>query len=127
MNRCLIVDDSSVIRKVAKRIIASRGITVIEAATAQEALRYCRMDMPETIIADITLPDMETRDFISQVRAIKGRVRPVVSVLINEMDVTTVMRCKRAGADAHMFKPFNRELLLRRLDDIFAEQQAKAA
>lgn len=127
MTRCLIVDDSSVIRKVAKRIIASRGVTVIEAASAREALTYCRHDMPDMIIADITLPDMETRAFIAEAAAIKGRVTPQILVLVYEVDVSTVMRCKRAGAQAHVLKPFTREQLLRRLDDLAAERQARAA
>lgn len=127
MNRCLIVDDSSVIRKVAKRIIASRGAIVIEAASGREALGYCRMDMPDFIIVDITLPDMETIDFIRELTSVQGRVKPLVSVLLNELDLSTIMRCKRAGAHAHMLKPFTRDLLLDRIDEIRAERIAKAA
>lgn len=127
MTRCLIVDDSSVIRKVAKRILASRDVTVLEAASGREALSYCRHDMPDTIIVDITLPDTETRDFIAEVMAIKARIRPQILVLVHELDIATVMRCKRAGAQAHVMKPFTRSLLLQRLDEIAAERPARAA
>lgn len=127
MKRCMIVDDSSVIRKVAKRILASRDVTILEAASAAEALRYCRMDMPELIIADITLPDMATPDFIREAIAIRGRVKPVVTVLLHELDLPLIMRCRRAGARSHLLKPFTRPQLLARFSEIEAAEIANAA
>ena len=66
MKRCMIVDDSSVIRKVAKRILSSPQLLVSEASSATEAIYMCEADMPDVIMLDATLPDMDTVDFIRQ-------------------------------------------------------------
>ena len=47
MKRCLIIDDSSVIRKVARRILEGFGFTVSEAADGRQALDSCVKEMPE--------------------------------------------------------------------------------
>jgi len=50
MKRCLFVDDSSVIRKVAKRILGGSDFVVIEAASGLDAIEMCAADMPEVIV-----------------------------------------------------------------------------
>ena len=47
MKRCMFVDDSSVIRKVAKRILGGSDMVVIEAASGLDALEMCAADMPD--------------------------------------------------------------------------------
>jgi len=114
MKRCMIVDDSSVIRKVAKRILTSADMTVIEAASAGEALFMCQAEMPGIIVVDESLPDMTAEQFIREVMAIAGPVKPNVVLCLTELNVGTVMRAKRAGAKGYILKPFNRPLLLDR-------------
>ncbi len=41
MKRCLVIDDSSVIRKVARRILEGFGFTIVEAADGRQALDAC--------------------------------------------------------------------------------------
>ncbi|CAN0604949.1 unnamed protein product, partial [Ectocarpus sp. 12 AP-2014] len=52
MKTCLVVDDSSVIRKVARRILEDLQFEVLEAADGQEALEKCREAMPDSIFLD---------------------------------------------------------------------------
>ena len=61
MKRCMFVDDSSVIRKVAKRILGGPDMLVIEAASGLDALDMCAADMPDIIVVDGALPDMHGR------------------------------------------------------------------
>ena len=113
MKRCMIVDDSSVIRKVAKRILAGPQMLVVEATSGQEALELCSVEMPDMIMVDGVLPDMSTTDFISQVRAMdNGNKSPRIAICIPEMDIGTIMRSKRAGAAGYIMKPFNRPTLV---------------
>ncbi|RUY76603.1 response regulator, partial [Mesorhizobium sp. M7A.F.Ca.CA.003.01.2.1] len=58
MKRCMFVDDSSVIRKVAKRILGGSEMIVIEAASGLDALEMCAADMPDIIVVDGALPDV---------------------------------------------------------------------
>lgn len=122
MKRCMIVDDSSVIRKVAKRILSGSDMSVVEAGSGGEALAMCLADMPEIIVVDANLPDMETVDFIRQAAAISSPVRPYIAICMTEFDVGAIMRAKRAGAGGYILKPFNRSQLL----DRFRELQTAA-
>ena len=110
----MIVDDSSVIRKVAKRILAGPDLVVIEAASATEALYMCEADMPHVIVLDASLPDMETVDFIRRAVAIDSPTKPQIVVCVTQFDIGAIMRAKRAGAKGYILKPFNRPQLLER-------------
>ncbi|AZO11762.1 MULTISPECIES: response regulator [unclassified Mesorhizobium] len=112
MKRCLFVDDSSVIRKVAKRILGGSDIAVIEAANGLEAAEICATDMPDVIVVDGGLPDMPAVDLIRRIRAMDGAVKPQILVSLVEVDVASIMRAKRAGAQGYLLKPFNRAQLL---------------
>jgi two-component system chemotaxis response regulator CheY len=114
VKRCLFVDDSSVVRKVAKRILASPEMAVIEAANSAEALDMCQADMPDIIVLDGTLPDMQPAEFIRRVRSIPSPVVPRILVSLVEVDIGAIMRTRRAGAQGYLLKPFNRPLLLER-------------
>jgi two-component system chemotaxis response regulator CheY len=110
----MFVDDSSVIRKVAKRILGGSDMIVIEAATGFDAIEMCAADMPEIIVVDGALPDMQTVDFIRRVRGLQGAVKPQILISLVEVDIGAIMRAKRAGAQGYLLKPFNRPQLLER-------------
>ena len=112
MKRCLFVDDSSVIRKVAKRILGGSDFAVIEAASGLDAAEMCATDMPDVIVIDGGLPDVPAVDLIRRIRAMDGAVKPQILVSLVEVDVASIMRAKRAGAQGYLLKPFNRAQLL---------------
>ncbi|MDX8515403.1 response regulator [Mesorhizobium captivum] len=112
MKRCLFVDDSSVIRKVAKRILGGSDIVVIEAASGLDAIEICSSDMPDVVVVDGGLPDMQAVDLIRRIRAIESPVKPQILISLVEVDVGSIMRAKRAGAQGYLLKPFNRAQLL---------------
>jgi two-component system chemotaxis response regulator CheY len=113
MKRCMFVDDSSVIRKVAKRILGADMI-VIEADNGLDAIEMCASEMPDFIVVDGGLSDMEAVDFIRRVRTIQGPAAPQILVSLVEVDIGAIMRAKRAGAHGYLLKPFNRPQLLER-------------
>lgn len=114
MKRCMFVDDSSVVRKVAKRILNSPDMMVIEADSGQGALDMCGADMPDIIVVDGVLPDMSAEEFIRRVRRMPSAVKPQIAVSLVEVDIGAIMRAKRAGAQGYLLKPFNRPQLLER-------------
>jgi two-component system, chemotaxis family, chemotaxis protein CheY len=120
MKRCMFVDDSSVIRKVAKRILGSPEMVVIEAATGLDAIEMCAADMPDIIVVDGSLPDMPTSEVISRIRALESSVKPQIAVCLIEIDVGAIMRAKRAGAQGYILKPFTRPQLLERFRSLQA-------
>lgn len=114
MKRCMFVDDSSVIRKVAKRILGGSDIVVIEAASGLDALEMCAADMPDIIVVDGALPDVKAVDLIRRVRAMESSTEPQILISLVELDVASIMRAKRAGAQGYLLKPFNRPQLIER-------------
>ena len=61
---CLVVDDSKVIRKVARHILESMSFAVEEAADGQEALTFCRANRPDVILLDWNMPVMSGMEFL---------------------------------------------------------------
>jgi len=114
MKRCMFVDDSSVIRKVAKRILGGPDMLVVEANSGYEALEMCAADMPDFIVVDAALPDITAEEFIRRVRAVDSPVVPQIAICLLEIDLGAIMRAKRAGAQGYLLKPFNRAQLLER-------------
>lgn len=118
MKRCLIVDDSSVIRKVARRILAGPTMLVAEAACAHEALEICTQEMPEIIIVDYLLPDMDSIELIGKLVRLNARAKPDIIFCVCEFDLGLLTRAKRAGASGYMMKPFTRLQLLESIRDL---------
>jgi two-component system, chemotaxis family, chemotaxis protein CheY len=120
MKRCMFVDDSSVIRKVAKRILGGPDMIVVEAGSGLEALEMCMAEMPDIIVVDSALPDMTAQEFIRRARAIEAPLSPQIMLCLMEVDIGAIMRAKRAGAQGYLLKPFNRSQLLERFRQLQA-------
>jgi two-component system chemotaxis response regulator CheY len=114
MKRCMFVDDSSVIRKVAKRILGGPDMLVVEAGSGGEAFDMCQAEMPDIIVVDSALPDMTAVEFIQRVRGIPSPIKPQIMLCLIEIDIGAIMRAKRAGAQGYLLKPFNRAQLIER-------------
>jgi two-component system chemotaxis response regulator CheY len=113
MKHCLIVDDSSSIRKVAKRILAEANIRTSEADTRADAIDLCRNEMPDCIVVDWLMPDGDAMKFLTKLRALPGGAQPTIMYLTSENDPDNVARAMRSGADAHMMKPFDRDSFMK--------------
>lgn len=109
MQRILIADDSSVIRKVGKRILNGLGFMVAEAATAAETLRFCEIQMPDVLIVDASLDG--ALDLIANVRALEDGAKVRIYFCLVMADLKQMMAGKRAGADDFLLKPFDRSAL----------------
>ena len=120
MKRCMFVDDSSVIRKVAKRILGGPDMIVVEAGSGLEALEMCMAEMPDIVVVDGALPDMTAEEFIRRTRAIETPISPQIMLCLMEVDIGAIMRAKRAGAQGYLLKPFNRSQLLERFRQLQA-------
>jgi len=113
MKHCMVIDDSSSIRKVARRILEDMSFQTSEADTHQAALDACRSNMPDCIVVDWRMPDGEDLEFLQTLRKLPEGHKPTVVYLTSENDQIQVARAKRCGADAHMMKPFDRDSIKR--------------
>ena len=106
----LVVDDSDVIRKVARRILEDMNYLVLEADSGQSALEQCKRAMPQLILLDWHMPDMTGHAFLSALKGLDGE-RPTIVYCTTENDPTDVARAFAGGAEAVLMKPFNRASL----------------
>jgi two-component system, chemotaxis family, chemotaxis protein CheY len=118
MKRCLIVDDSSVIRKVARRILENFGFSVIEASDGRQALDACTKEMPEAILLDWNMPVMDGFDFLRALRSMPLGDKPKVVFCTTENDLAHIARAMHAGADEYIMKPFDKEIVEAKFQEV---------
>lgn len=111
MKQCLVVDDSRVIRKVARKIVEDMGFACEEAADGRSALDHCRKTMPDAILLDWNMPVMNGIDFVTALRAEENGRKPVVVFCTTENDMAHITQALRAGADEYVMKPFDGEII----------------
>jgi two-component system chemotaxis response regulator CheY len=111
MKTCLVVDDSNVVRKVARRILEKASFAITEAENGQQALDQCRQEMPDAILLDFHMPGMGTVEFLSTLRSLPGGRQAFVVYLTTENDTADITRTIAAGADDYVIKPFDRQSL----------------
>ena len=78
MKQILIVDDSAVIRRVARRIFETFHFRTAEAESGLEALAECQKAMPDVILVDWRMPKMDGLEFVGQLRKLPGGDAPTV-------------------------------------------------
>lgn len=118
IKRCLIVDDSRVIRKVARKIATGLGYQVMEAENGEEALARCRAVMPDLVLTDWQMPVMSGIEFVTQLRAIPTPKPPTVVFCTSKGEVADIQEGIVAGADDYVIKPFDEAILKAKLDKI---------
>ena len=111
MKTCLIVDDSKVIRKVARHILETLEFTVSEAGDGQEAMDRCLVEVPDVILLDWNMPVMSGMDFLRALRDSAGSPRPKVVFCTTENGMEHIRAAIEAGADEYVMKPFDRDTL----------------
>ena len=89
MKSCLVVDDSSVIRKVARRILEDLDFDVSEAEDGQQALDFCRQQMPDLILLDWNMPVIGGVEFLAALRGQFAGKKPKVVFCASENDVAS--------------------------------------
>ena len=111
MKNCLVVDDSRVIRSVARRILEKLNFEISEAEDGQKALDSCKQRMPDAVLLDWNMPVMNGIDFLKELRKLEGGGTPVVIFCTTENDMRHIQEAISAGANEYIMKPFDSEIL----------------
>lgn len=118
MKYCLVVDDSSVIRKVARRILEGLDFEIGEAEDGVQAIQSCAARMPDAILLDWNMPNMDGYEFLMQLRKMDGGARPKIVFCTTENDVAHIARAMDSGADEYVMKPFDKEILSSKFGEV---------
>lgn len=107
--RALIVDDSSVMRKIVERSLRQAGVdleTVIEASNGAEALGALRNGPVDLVLCDINMPVMDGLEFVRQSRSVESAKGVPIVMITTEGSESHVVEALSNGARGYIRKPF---------------------
>ena len=116
--RALIVDDSSVMRKIVERSLRQAGLAelvVREAGTGLEGLEILRTQKIDLILTDINMPLMDGLEFVRQIGTQKLAPGVPVVMITTESSEEHVKQAIQAGARGYIRKPFTSEQVKERV------------
>ena len=108
MKTCLIVDDSKIVRMVARKILEGLNFEIAEAEDGQQALDACMAEMPTAVLLDWNMPVKNGLEFLRELRALDDVDQPVVIFCTTENDIQEAIQ---AGANEYVMKPFDSEII----------------
>jgi two-component system chemotaxis response regulator CheY len=111
MKYCLIVDDSRVVRKVARRILEDLDFEIEEAADGKLALASCMRRLPDVVLLDWNMPVMNGLEFLIELRQMPDGDRPIVIFCTTENDIAHIQAAIGAGANEYIMKPFDSDII----------------
>ncbi len=118
--RLLIVDDSNMIRSRISRVVQSGGLSNVAlvglARNGVEALRIAKSTQPDTVTMDLTMPEMDGVECITQLL----RLFPKINILVVSAlsDKSTAIAALKIGARGFVAKPFSDDELKMALLDV---------
>lgn len=118
MKTCLIVDDSRVVRKVARRIIEELNFKCEEAEDGIKAYEFCEKQMPEAILLDWNMPNMNGLEFLIKLRDMPNGTSPKVIFCTTENDMSNITEAIGAGANEYIMKPFDGEIIQNKFEQV---------
>ncbi|SRR6266568_113810 len=116
--RALIVDDSSVMRKIVERTLRQAGLdtlVVFEAGSGSEGLGLLKIKQVDLILSDINMPSMDGLEFVRQLRAQNLAPSVPVVMITTESSEEHVKQAIQAGARGYIRKPFTAEQVKERV------------
>ena len=122
----LIVDDSSVMRKIVERALRQSGLDlgeVREASNGAEGLVEAQKGSLDIILSDINMPVMDGLEFLKNLASIEPAKGVPVIMITTEGGEARVVEALSAGAKGYLRKPFTAEQVKERVTPLLADLQ----
>jgi len=118
--KILIIDDELSIRMLLENYLSKRN-EVVTKVDGQEGIKYLEDgNMPDLIVADIQMPNMDGYEFLKQVKA-SGFFSNIPMIMLSGIESSQErVKFLRMGADDYIVKPFNPEELSIRIDNLIS-------
>ena len=114
MGSVLVVEDNEVNRMIAREVLQSLGLDVIEAGDGREALKQLDQHLVDIVLMDCQMPVMDGYAATQEIRKREARLglpRMPVLALTADAFAEDAARSREAGMDAHLAKPYTRDQL----------------
>ncbi|NJQ03469.1 response regulator transcription factor [Streptomyces zingiberis] len=112
MPTVLVVEDDDLVRDVLTRSLTAAGYDVTAVGTAIELMRRIAPPVPDLVVLDLGLPDLDGGQVLRMLRAVS---RVPVIIATARSDESEIVRLLRDGADDYLVKPFSSEQLAARV------------
>jgi two-component system, chemotaxis family, chemotaxis protein CheY len=112
---CLIVDDSTTVRKIIRRILEDLKFSCEEAEDGTKAVEACKKKMPQLIFLDWNMPNMNGLEFLKALRSMEKGSDPKVIFCTTENSMDFIQNGMSAGADEYIMKPFDKTMIQSKL------------
>lgn len=110
--KILAIDDTFAIRTFLRVSLQDEGAEFYGASTANEGLTICKEIMPDLVVLDLGLPDIDGLDFLPEIKKLQNKKEIPVLILTVRKGKETINKAFSNGADAYLTKPFMVEELL---------------
>ncbi len=118
MKSCLVVDDSKVVRMVARRILQGLEFDIEEAADGKQALEACERKLPDAVLLDWNMPVMNGIEFLRALRQMPGGDAPIVVFCTTENDMQHIQEAISSGANEYIMKPFDSDIIATKFQQV---------
>jgi len=122
MPHILLVDDEEALRESLSYTLQKEGFTVTTAADGHSAIKQFHKQVPDTIILDLMLPEVDGMEVCWRIRAFSDI--PIVMLTAKDQDLDKI-RGLEAGADDYVTKPFNTRELIARIKAVLRRREQK--
>ena len=121
MAKVLVVDDEPAIRLLMQAILAQEGHEVETASDGVDALASVTRDLPDVVLLDLAMPNMDGWHFLEELRSLGLRSRIRVIIVSATSDRDSMARGQEEGVSGHIAKPFDATAILRAVEAVLQE------
>ena len=122
MPRIMVVDDVATIRQIVSSVLQDVKYSVIEAASADEALALAQIKRAHLVVTDVNMPGKTGLALIEELRAIKNYRNTPILILANGATDENIQKAQALGASGWIAKPFTPESLLGTINQVLVDQ-----
>lgn len=118
------IEDEEEMIDLVRLILGHRGYTVLGAHGGQEGVTMIRKELPDMILLDLMMPDMDGWDVYHEIKSDElTRHIPVIVITAKAQDIDKILGLQVAKVQDYIAKPFKPQELVDRIEQFFATQQ----
>lgn len=119
--RCiLVIDDDAAVQEHVGKVLHDAGYRTNRASNGLDGLKQLNSVETHLIILDVTMPEMDGLQTCRMIRATEKHKTIPILMLTSRGDITDMMEARKVGADDYLVKPVDPELLLKKINRLFA-------
>ena len=121
--RLAYIEDEAEMIDLVRLILGRRGYTVLGATGGREGLELVRKELPDLVLLDLMMPDMDGWDVYHQIKS-EGSTRdiPVIVITAKAQNIDKILGLRIAKVEDYISKPFSPQELLERIDQVLSRQ-----